>query len=80
MSDLRKIYCITFSDRFIVLGNHRDAWTFGGSDPSSGTTVLMEVARVIGKLVKETGNKNIVSVYYTYSNLQNKLYLLHSRF
>jgi len=26
-----------FPDEWIVLGNHRDAWEFGGVDPSSGT-------------------------------------------
>jgi len=25
-------------DRWVVLGNHRDAWTFGAVDPNSGTT------------------------------------------
>ena len=24
-------------DEWVVLGNHRDAWVFGGVDPSSGT-------------------------------------------
>ena len=30
-------------DKLVLLGNHRDAWVFGGADPSSGTAVLMEV-------------------------------------
>ncbi|KAF8393459.1 hypothetical protein HHK36_021703 [Tetracentron sinense] len=30
-------------DRFVVLGNHRDAWTFGAVDPNSGTAALLEV-------------------------------------
>ena len=32
--------------------NHRDAWGFGAVDPSSGTTQLMEAARVIGEQVR----------------------------
>ncbi|KAL9661380.1 hypothetical protein QQ045_026204 [Rhodiola kirilowii] len=39
-------------DRFIILGNHRDAWTFGAADPNSGTAALLEVARRLGKLQK----------------------------
>jgi N-acetylated-alpha-linked acidic dipeptidase len=39
-------------DEWIVLGNHRDAWVFGGVDPSSGTASLMEMARALGKLAK----------------------------
>jgi N-acetylated-alpha-linked acidic dipeptidase len=39
-------------DEWIVLGNHRDAWVFGGVDPSSGTASLMEMTRAFGKLAK----------------------------
>ncbi|CAK8684045.1 unnamed protein product [Clavelina lepadiformis] len=39
-------------DRYVLLGNHRDAWTFGGADPSSGTAVVLEVARAISSVVK----------------------------
>ena len=36
-------------DRYVMLGNHRDAWGYGAVDPSSGTTMLLEVARVLGE-------------------------------
>ena len=36
-------------DELVVVGNHRDAWVFGGVDPSSGTACLMELARVLGE-------------------------------
>nr|XP_022328754.1 N-acetylated-alpha-linked acidic dipeptidase 2-like [Crassostrea virginica] len=39
-------------DRYVLLGNHRDAWVFGAIDPSSGTAVMKEVSRVMGGLVK----------------------------
>uniref|UniRef100_A0A5B6YQA2 glutamate carboxypeptidase II n=1 Tax=Davidia involucrata TaxID=16924 RepID=A0A5B6YQA2_DAVIN len=39
-------------DRFVILGNHRDAWTFGAVDPNSGTAALLEVAQRLGKLQK----------------------------
>jgi N-acetylated-alpha-linked acidic dipeptidase len=40
-------------DEWIVMGNHRDAWVFGGVDPSSGTASMMELTRSLGKLAKE---------------------------
>ncbi len=40
-------------DEWVVLGNHRDAWAFGGVDPSSGTASMMELTRAFGKLTKE---------------------------
>lgn len=36
----------------MYIGNHRDAWCFGGVDPSSGTAVFMELVRVFGHLLK----------------------------
>ncbi|KAK3405680.1 hypothetical protein EUGRSUZ_K01904 [Eucalyptus grandis] len=32
-------------DRYILLGNHRDAWTYGAVDPNSGTAALLDIAR-----------------------------------
>jgi len=40
-------------DEWVVLGNHRDAWVFGGVDPSSGTASMMEMTRALGMLAKE---------------------------
>jgi N-acetylated-alpha-linked acidic dipeptidase len=40
-------------EKWVVIGNHRDAWVYGGVDPNSGTTSLLELARSMGKLVKE---------------------------
>jgi len=39
-------------DEWVVLGNHRDAWVFGGVDPSSGTASMMEMTRALGQLKK----------------------------
>lgn len=36
-------------DELVVVGNHRDAWVYGGHDPSSGTACLMELARALGE-------------------------------
>ncbi len=38
-------------DEWIVLGNHRDAWVFGGVDPSSGTASMLELTRDLGALL-----------------------------
>ncbi|KAF4122328.1 Transferrin receptor-like dimerization domain [Geosmithia morbida] len=35
----------------IIIGNHRDSWGFGATDPHSGTAVLVEMARIFGDLV-----------------------------
>jgi N-acetylated-alpha-linked acidic dipeptidase len=40
-------------DEIVVLGNHHDAWTYGGVDPNSGTTSMLELARGLGALLKE---------------------------
>jgi N-acetylated-alpha-linked acidic dipeptidase len=39
-------------DRWVVLGNHRDAWVYGAVDPGSGTAATMEACRAIGAAVK----------------------------
>ena len=41
----------------MIVGNHRDAWTYGAADPSSGTAVMLEVARALGWLMKGKGGK-----------------------
>lgn len=37
-------------DRYVILGNHRDAWTFGAVDPNSGTAALIEVELELSKI------------------------------
>ena len=37
----------------VILGNHRDAWIYGGVDPSSGSAALVELARALGTLARE---------------------------
>jgi N-acetylated-alpha-linked acidic dipeptidase len=39
-------------DRWVILGNHHDAWTYGAVDPSSGTASMMEAARGLAAAVK----------------------------
>ncbi|HET6933365.1 MAG TPA: M28 family metallopeptidase [Candidatus Angelobacter sp.] len=40
-------------DEWVLMGNHRDAWAFGGIDPSSGTASMMELSRALGELKKK---------------------------
>ncbi|XP_069193341.1 N-acetylated-alpha-linked acidic dipeptidase 2 isoform X1 [Procambarus clarkii] len=42
-------------DRYVILGNHLDAWLFGGLDPNSGTAAMLELSRVFVHLRNETG-------------------------
>ncbi|XP_028116860.1 probable glutamate carboxypeptidase AMP1 isoform X2 [Camellia sinensis] len=39
-------------DRFVLLGNHRDAWTYGSVDPNSGTAALLDIARRYALLLR----------------------------
>lgn len=40
-------------DRWVILGNHRDAWTYGAVDPNSGTATLLETARGLGEAYRQ---------------------------
>ncbi|XP_061623395.1 aminopeptidase NAALADL1 [Phyllopteryx taeniolatus] len=40
-------------DRYVIYGNHRDSWVHGAIDPSSGTSVMLELTRVLGMMVKQ---------------------------
>jgi len=43
----------THPEEWVVMGNHHDAWVFGGVDPSSGTASLMEMTRAFGRMKRE---------------------------
>ena len=40
-------------DEWVLLGNHHDAWAYGGVDPSSGTASMMEMTRAFGEMLKQ---------------------------
>ena len=42
-----------FPDEWVLMGNHRDAWEYGGVDPSSGTASLLELSRALGELKRQ---------------------------
>jgi hypothetical protein len=39
-------------DRYVILGNHRDTWTYGAVDPNSGTASLLDIARRLGIMLQ----------------------------
>jgi N-acetylated-alpha-linked acidic dipeptidase len=47
-----RIHGALFPDEWVLLGNHHDAWEFGGVDPSSGTASMMELTRAFGTMLK----------------------------
>src|SRR5437868_4132124 len=40
-------------DEWIIVGSHRDAWTFGASDSVSGHVSMMAVARAMSQMMKK---------------------------
>jgi N-acetylated-alpha-linked acidic dipeptidase len=50
-------------DRWVLIGNHRDAWVYGAVDPSSGTSATMETCRAIGAAVKNGWKPQRTLVY-----------------
>ena len=40
-------------NRYVFLGNHRDAWIYGAADAMTGMSVLTETGRVLGRLLKQ---------------------------
>ncbi len=40
-------------DEWIILGSHYDAWSFGATDPNSGTAMLLTFAEALGDLYKK---------------------------
>ncbi|KAI0396307.1 Zn-dependent exopeptidase [Xylariaceae sp. FL0594] len=48
-----KLEGIEQTEKSIIIGNHRDAWAFGATQPNSGTAIMLEVARVFGELAAQ---------------------------
>jgi len=42
-----------YPDEWIILGAHLDGWSFGTTDPNSGTAMLLTLAESLGKLAEE---------------------------
>ncbi|NNF04636.1 MAG: M28 family peptidase, partial [Rhodothermales bacterium] len=50
-------------DEWVIRGNHRDAWVFGASDPTSGHVTMMEEARAIAALAAEGHRPDRTVIY-----------------
>ena len=50
-------------DRWIMVGNHRDAWVYGAVDPGSGTAATLEMCRAIGEAAKNGWKPRRTLVY-----------------
>ena len=50
-------------DRWIMIGNHRDAWVYGAVDPGSGTAATLEMCRALGTAVKNGWKPRRTLVY-----------------
>lgn len=50
-------------DRWVLLGNHRDAWVYGAVDPGSGTAATLETCRALGAAVKHGWKPRRTLVY-----------------
>ena len=40
-------------DEWVLVGNHRDAWAYGGVDPVSGTASMLELTGALGALKRQ---------------------------
>ncbi|MCX7056690.1 MAG: M28 family peptidase [Proteobacteria bacterium] len=40
-------------DEWVLIGNHRDAWAYGGVDPVSGTVSMLELTHNLGELKRQ---------------------------
>lgn len=53
-------------DRWVVMGTHHDAWTFGGMDPGTGLAAVYETARGLAALQKRgwTPERSILFAFW----------------
>ncbi len=50
-------------DRWVLVGNHRDAWVYGAVDPGSGTAATLEMCHALGAAVKHGWKPRRTLVY-----------------
>ena len=49
---LAEIKGVDHLEEKVIIGAHRDAWCFGAGDPNSSTAIMLEMARVFGKMME----------------------------
>ncbi len=60
-------------EKWVVVGNHRDAWVYGAVDPSSGTAALLGLAQNLGQLVKDGYRPKRTIVFCNWDAEENTL-------
>src|ERR1019366_371785 len=53
----------TYTDQWVIRGNHHDVWVNGAEDPLSGTSAELEEARGLGELLKQGWKPDRTIVY-----------------
>lgn len=61
---LTKIDGVEQSDRAIIIGAQRDSFCYGGAGAMSGTSVLIELARVFADMSRRLGWRPLRSIYF----------------
>ncbi|MFK5889604.1 MAG: transferrin receptor-like dimerization domain-containing protein [Flavobacteriaceae bacterium] len=61
-----KMYGSEFPDKWVMRGNHHDAWVNGANDPISGMVSLMEEARAMSLLKKSGWQPKRTIVYFAW--------------
>jgi len=54
-SELKQFVCcmVCDADRYVIIGNHYDAFVLGALDPNSGTAIMLELSRAFALLQKQ---------------------------
>jgi N-acetylated-alpha-linked acidic dipeptidase len=60
-------------EKWVVVGNHRDAWVYGAVDPSSGTAAQLGLAQNMGRLVKDGYRPKRTIVFCNWDAEENTL-------
>jgi N-acetylated-alpha-linked acidic dipeptidase len=60
-------------DRWIIRGNHHDAWVFGATDPMSGTVALLSEAKAIGQLYRQGWRPRRTLIYASWDGEESGL-------
>ena len=57
-------FLCVFVDRYVIIGCHYDAWTYGEVEPGTGTVVLMEVVKSFSALLSSGFVIKLTDSYY----------------
>ena len=71
-SSLLLFFLFCDADRYVIIGNHYDAFVLGAVDPNSGTAVMMELSRAFALLHKQG---QLSAVYIRHTAVYSKLCL-----